>query len=335
MSRLAALALLLSACSTKEPPPARAAPAAPAAPTEPAPVAPKRTPFALAPSIAKLPLAISGITAEHLSHYAAHPSTDSVGTLLGKDNYSFLDAKEAPCADALVDKIDGVYTASFHYPLEVPNARLIHGISAEELVKCVINLGGKRTKSTNARITQVDWNVFTQLDGWILWTSATDGIDALLATESTTSNPLGAVLAQRPQTKLWFASAMDYAWEPLAIRSHGAIVEYEQLFDAGPVTLRFLFADAASAKLARDRMKKLPDTLVTRTAMGEVIEKELALIHSRGAITIEDRELVVRGSAQQRDWMEGSLQGLYTFGIPVRRPLTELEKSRILRPIAD
>lgn len=294
---------------------------------------PQRSPSPIGDAAASLPLAISGLTSLELDWYAHFPTADDpVGALFGKEYYTFIgDKKETACMKPVIEKIKAVYEATFIFPLEIKVARLAYGGNVNEIVKCLAKLGEKRTKkSKDPRIAQLSLLVLTQLPGdWIMWTEDTKGLDEVLASISDTPNPLGAITMTQPTSAYSSAVAIDYAWEVFGVPSLGTVFEYEKPYEDGALVVRVAFADADAAKLARQRLDRLPDDRAEQTLFGQQVPALLARLRTM-KVTVEGNEVVLRGNVKWNEKDE-SLFGIFLGAPPVRRPLTQDERDRLLR----
>ncbi len=310
----------------------------------------ERAPSPLATDAASLPLAVEGLSASFdLAGYARLATeNDPAMVLLGKDHYSaFWDPKDAKitrkyaCFPKVIEKIKAVYEAAFLHPLAIKDAKLIHTTATvAEIEKCVATIGEKRAKPQpkDRRIVELQLTTLTQLPGpWILWTpnaKEAKAIGELLATASETPNPLAALMATQPSTTQWHASTYDYTWETLGVPSLGVIFEYDKKWTAGPFAMRLVFANAATAKLARERIFKLPDDLALQTAVGERVKEAIAILRGpRAKVVLDGREVVVRGSINENEWNDYPFVAFEALATPVRRPLTKDEASRLIRPL--
>lgn len=343
MKSLALAALVACGGAPAAPPPAPRPRSVPAV-VEPIakPVVRERSVFG--DSASTLPLAIVSLTPEKLDWRFRKPTKeDVVGVLFGKDSYSFIDNKKfAACANPIIDKVKAYFRVELIDPGDpsgpTRSIYVAYGATVDEVSACLGKNGDKRKKNKNPRIAEHMLLTFTQLrSDWFLVTPDTTDVAAILATESETPNPLGALTSTRPTSPEWTAVAKDYSWEIFGVRSVGAVFEYEDRFVGGqisegpaPFTVRIAFDSAETAKTARARVDKLPDKLAEQTAFGELIPKLLTRLRAMKP-TVEGTEIVLRATMKWDEWSD--VTGVFSGAPPVRRPLTRDEERRLFRPL--
>lgn len=284
-------------------------------------------------AIAGLPLAIEGLQSLPLDMAAR---TDR---LLGAASYN------VPCTGAIARKLTGYYWPLVDDALDLTMPQLVTGtMTVDEIVACMQKLeGGTRVPTSDPSIVALDTDhAFLVLaGGGILMARsaeelaplAGDGASAPAATvdrpRPVTRNPLAA-LVNPPSTAEWTAVAKDFTWELLGVESLGVIFEYDRSLEPGPLAIRVRFRTADAAKAARDQLDHVDD-VVARSALGEPVAAALAVIRSRGSLTVDGRDVLVRGRVSESDWEENPLGIFRALAVPVGRPLTTEERARLLR----